>query len=258
MGRPLQPDEEKDKENPRQQRSLPFMSGVDKLAIDEARRGGARTPMAGARPSGLAGQKSRFNKPRPLGAEADGPVPSMVRAALGAGGAVKSTHGETDPVIAAKLDRLDAKLVELIMREVMDSGKVKWEDIAGLEYVKATVREIVVYPMRYPDMFGGLRSPPKGMLLFGPRQPHPHYTQHSALSRGSRADCVLRVWRSLAAGTGKTMVGKAIASEANAKFFSISSSSLTSKWVTSSAHSLHSTATPLVSSTAPPFFSAAV
>ncbi|MGH0130924.1 UNVERIFIED_CONTAM: hypothetical protein FKN15_003126 [Acipenser sinensis] len=51
------------------------------------------------------------------------------------------------------------------------------------------------------DIFIGLRGPPKGILLFG-RQ-----------------------------GTGKTLIGKCIASQSGATFFSISASSLTSKWV---------------------------
>ena len=55
--------------------------------------------------------------------------------------------------------------------------------------------------MLRPDLFKGLRGPPKGLLLFGPP------------------------------GTGKTLIGKCIASQAKATFFSISASSLTSKWV---------------------------
>ena len=169
------------------QRASPFMTGVEKLAVDNEKKGGGgahRTAMTGARPSGLAGQKKKFNAPRPLGAEADGPIPPMVSAAL-QGGSGGGGHGESDPVIKAKLDRLDAKLVDLILREVVDSQAVVWEDIAGLDYVKSTVREIVVWPMKFPHMFTGLRAPPKGMLLFGPRHSqhaHAHNTHTATTS----------------------------------------------------------------------------
>ncbi len=84
----------------------------------------------------------------------------------------------------------------------MDHGPpVAWDDIAGLEFAKATIKEIVVWPMLRPDIFTGLRGPPKGILLFGPP------------------------------GTGKTLIGKCIACQSGATFFSISASSLTSKWV---------------------------
>ncbi|TRY61589.1 hypothetical protein TCAL_10276 [Tigriopus californicus] len=97
---------------------------------------------------------------------------------------------------------VDPKMVELIENEIMDTGSaIVWEDIAGLDFVKTTVKEIVVFPMLRPDIFKGLRAPPKGLLLFGPP------------------------------GTGKTLIGKCIASQSNSTFFSISASSLTSKWV---------------------------
>jgi len=72
------------------------------------------------------------------------------------------------------------------------------DDIAGLEHAKESIKEMVVWPMLRPDIFTGLRGPPKGLLLFGPP------------------------------GTGKTLIGKCIASQSGATFFSISSSSLTS------------------------------
>lgn len=78
---------------------------------------------------------------------------------------------------------------------------IDWSDIAGLEFAKTIIKEAVVWPFLRPDIFKGLRRPPKGILLFGPP------------------------------GTGKTLIGKCIASQSKATFFSISASSLTSKWV---------------------------
>lgn len=105
-------------------------------------------------------------------------------------------------IIDERLKNFEPKIIELIMSEIMDHGPpVAWEDIAGLEFAKATIKEIVVWPMLRPDIFTGLRGPPKGILLFGPP------------------------------GTGKTLIGKCIACQSGATFFSISASSLTSKWV---------------------------
>ena len=138
------------------------------------------------KPVGRPGMSGRFVPPiSRLGAQEDNP-------------SAKSTEYKPDGYLKA----IDKKLVELIMNEIVDHGPpVHWDDIAGLEFAKATIKEIVVWPMLRPDIFTGLRGPPKGILLFGPP------------------------------GTGKTLIGKCIASQAGATFFNISASSLTSKWV---------------------------
>ena len=103
-----------------------------------------------------------------------------------------------------ELARHEPRLLELVCSEVVDppgAAGVAWDDIAGLATVKALVKEIVVWPMLNPSIFTGARAPPRGLLLFGPP------------------------------GTGKTLVGRAIASQTGAAFFSISASSLTSKWI---------------------------
>ncbi|NWR73977.1 FIGL1 protein, partial [Centropus unirufus] len=122
------------------------------------------------------------------------------------GGTQYKAHarGSADPLLPVdeRLKNIEPKMVELIMHEIMDHGPpVNWDDIAGVEFAKATIKEIVVWPMLRPDIFTGLRGPPKGILLFGPP------------------------------GTGKTLIGKCIACQSGATFFSISASSLTSKWV---------------------------
>ncbi|KAJ1977320.1 putative 26S proteasome subunit yta6 [Dimargaris xerosporica] len=113
----------------------------------------------------------------------------------------KSTTEPEEP-IDERLRNIEPRMIEMINNEILDrSTPVSWDDIAGLEHAKTAIKEVVVWPMLRPDIFTGLRGPPKGLLLFGPP------------------------------GTGKTLIGKCIASQSGATFFSISSSSLTSKWV---------------------------
>lgn len=96
---------------------------------------------------------------------------------------------------------VDPQSAKQILNDIVVRGdEVHWDDIAGLEGAKKALKEAVVYPFLRPDLFSGLREPARGMLLFGPP------------------------------GTGKTMLARAVATESKSTFFSVSASSLTSKW----------------------------
>lgn len=96
---------------------------------------------------------------------------------------------------------IDATIARQILNEIVVRGdEVHWDDVAGLEAAKKALKEAVVYPFLRPDLFMGLREPARGMLLFGPP------------------------------GTGKTMLARAVATESKSTFFSVSASTLTSKW----------------------------
>ena len=68
-----------------------------------------------------------------------------------------------------KADQYNSQLEQNIMQELMEKNlNVKWNDIAGLEKAKQTLQEAVILPALRPDLFQGLRAPPRGVLLFGP------------------------------------------------------------------------------------------
>ena len=93
-------------------------------------------------------------------------------------------------------------LRDKVLSEIVENKPdVKFSDVVGLKEAKQILREIIIVPNLRPDLFKGLRAPPRGLLLFGPP------------------------------GTGKTMIAKAVATECKCTFFNISASSLTSKYL---------------------------
>jgi len=92
-------------------------------------------------------------------------------------------------------------LAETITREIFQKNPdVRWDDVIGLLETKRLLKEAVVMPLKYPQLFQGLLSPWTGILLYGPP------------------------------GNGKTMLAKAVATECRTTFFNISASSIVSKY----------------------------
>lgn len=114
-------------------------------------------------------------------------------------------NGKPDKLMFNKLKKggIDNAMIERILDEVLESTSgLKFDDVIGHQQAKSTLKEMLVLPAMRPDLFTGIRAPPKGLLLYGPP------------------------------GNGKTLLAKALAAEMpDAKFFNISASSLTSKWV---------------------------
>ncbi|KAK4223208.1 putative vacuolar protein sorting-associated protein [Podospora fimiseda] len=116
------------------------------------------------------------------------------------GGAGKGKDGEdgAGPELDEDSKKLRSALAGAILQE---RPNVSWEDVAGLEGAKEALKEAILLPIKFPNLFQGKRQPWKGILLYGPP------------------------------GTGKSYLAKAVATEAKSTFFSISSSDLVSKWM---------------------------
>ncbi|KAL0228264.1 hypothetical protein RCL1_004407 [Eukaryota sp. TZLM3-RCL] len=96
---------------------------------------------------------------------------------------------------------LDQNMVRSVLSDLYSGPlTITFESVAGLENEKRLLKECIINPLQNPQLFTGLRAAPRGVILFGPP------------------------------GTGKTLLAKCIAAEANAKFFSLSASSVTGKY----------------------------
>ncbi|CAI7569351.1 hypothetical protein PCG10_010040 [Penicillium crustosum] len=123
--------------------------------------------------------------------------------AVGANGKVAQGSGKGGKEDDDNGEDAEAKKLRSALQGAILSDKpnVKWEDVAGLENAKEALKEAVILPIKFPHLFTGKRQPWKGILLYGPP------------------------------GTGKSYLAKAVATEANSTFFSVSSSDLVSKWM---------------------------
>ncbi len=123
---------------------------------------------------------------------------------------IENVEGKISSDILKKLEvtREDfvSALIEVepsAMREVIvETPKVKWDDIGGLSEAKEEIKEAVEWPLKHSDAFKRIGiEPPKGVLLYGPP------------------------------GCGKTLLAKAVANESGANFIAIKGPEIFSKWV---------------------------
>lgn len=86
--------------------------------------------------------------------------------------------------------------------EVLESPKVSYSDIGGLDEQIREIRELIEFPLLKPELFEKVGiEPPKGVLLYGPP------------------------------GCGKTLLAKAVASQTKATFIKVVASELVQKYI---------------------------
>lgn len=103
------------------------------------------------------------------------------------------------PVVVTRNTQINLRESAVVHESV--AGHITYEDIGGLKRELGLVREMIELPLKHPELFEKLAvDPPKGVLLYGPP------------------------------GTGKTLIARAVASETDANFTSVSGPEVVSKY----------------------------
>ncbi|MFX1361783.1 MAG: AAA family ATPase, partial [Promethearchaeota archaeon] len=122
-----------------------------------------------------------------------------------------------EPVPEVVLNQLKIKMSHFLealtniqpsaLREVLITHPSEtWDDVGGLREAKQELKEIVEWPLKYPEFYKFMKSrPPNGILIYG------------------------------LPGTGKTLLAKALAHETEINFISVKGPEFLSKWVGESA-----------------------
>lgn len=114
--------------------------------------------------------------------------------------ALKNKSPELKKILSSLSNYEKIMLAYLVPADDIDA---QFSDIGGLEDIVSDLRESVILPLVYPELFtqyGSLLAAPKGVLLYGPP------------------------------GCGKTMLAKALAKESGSNFISIRMSTIMDKW----------------------------
>lgn len=124
-------------------------------------------------------------------------------------------HGEEEHILKVTFEDFQKARPEIrpsAMREVtLEVPKVNWEDIGGQKEVKNQLLEAVVWPQKHRDAFTRIGTdPPTAVLMFGPP------------------------------GCSKTLMARAVASEAGLNFLAVKGPELFSKWVGESEKAVRS------------------
>ena len=173
-----------------------YMSKAEQLKLRKMQREGNGPPPAPAARAHSNGSSAASPALRSGASSSASPTSSVASpsSAASAAASVSSSgyKANVDPALRAAIES------EILLPSSAGSA-VSFKDIIGMDDVKAALNEMVILPSFRPDLFSGLRAPPRGLLLYGPP------------------------------GNGKSFVAAAVAGESHCTFFSVSAATLVSK-----------------------------